>query len=154
VTTPANVVVFVQMRFVGGTGNPEDAAAYEAIRSSGSDKKVIFPRIEREPYGTTYASTVGIQNLSQSATANVTLTYYKFTYCTGASTITVSFTIAPNGSLLRNHRIGDDIPIGWCGSLVATSSNNAIAGYAQVTKMSSPLGSGDNFMAYNAVTRP
>jgi hypothetical protein len=153
VTATANVVVYVQMRFVGGTGNPEDAAAYDAVLASGVGRVIVFPRIRRQPNGTTLASAIGIQNLSTTIATTVVLNYYHNTDCSTADVLGLQFTIQPGASLLRNHRF-DDLPIGWCGSLVVSSSVTSINGYAQLKDINTAPGMGDTFMAYDAVTRP
>jgi len=154
ITAPANVVAFVQLRFVA-TG---EAAAYEAIPDGGTDTKVIIPLIaKRLPNG--FATAVTIQNLSNSP-ANVTLTY---TPSSGSPPIApISATIPANGSLIQNHRITagtgavPQLPDGWVGTLTV-SSNTPINAFVQLTFLNSinpNLPGGDNFMAHNAFTQP
>ncbi|MCL6541213.1 MAG: hypothetical protein K6T87_11655 [Roseiflexus sp.] len=153
ITASANVVAFVQMRFV----NTGEAAAYEAIPDGGTDQKVIIPLVaKRLPNG--FSTAVTIQNLSSSA-ATVTLTYTP----SSGSPITISgVTIPGNGSLIQNHRITAGIgavpqlPDGWTGTLTV-SSNTPVNAFVQLTfqKSINPnLANGDLFMAHNAFTQP
>jgi len=153
ITASANVVAFVQMRFVA-TG---EAAAYEAIPDGGTDTKVIVPLVaKRLPNG--FSTAVTIQNLSSSA-ATVTLTYTP----SSGSPITISgVTIPGNASLIQNHRIQSgpgavpQLPDGWVGTLTV-SSNTPINAFVQLTfqKSINPnLANGDLFMAHNAFTQP
>ena len=153
ITASQNVVSFVQMRFVNA-GNTASAAAYEALRTNSTDKQAIFPLIQRQPNSTSLATAVTIQNLSSTSAANVTLNYYGSSACPGSGNLSASFPIPAGGSLIRNHRIGHDIPVGWCGSLLVTSSNQPIHGFIQLTDLNSPLGAGDTLMTHNATTQP
>ncbi len=153
ITASANVVAFVQMRFI----NTGEAAAYEAIPDGGTDQKVIIPLVaKRLPNG--FSTAVTIQNLSSSA-ATVTLTYTP----SSGSPITISgVTIPANGSLIQNHRIQSgtgavtQLPDGWTGTLTV-SSNTPVNAFVQLTfqKSINPnLANGDLFMAHNAFTQP
>ena len=154
ITAPANVVAFVQMRFIA-TG---EAAAYEAIPDGGTDKKTIIPLVAKR-LANGFATAVTIQNLSNS-TANVTLTYTPSPdYGGSASPITTNTTIPANGSLIQNHRVPSGVPSlpdGWFGTLTV-SSDTPVNAFVQLTflrSINSGLPSGDNFMAHNAFTQP
>jgi hypothetical protein len=153
ITASANVVAFVQMRFVA-TG---EAAAYEAIPDGGTDTKVIIPLVaKRLPNG--FSTAVTIQNLS-SSTATVTL---KYTPSSGSPITIPNVTIPANGSLIQNHRIEagpgavPQLPNGWVGTLTV-ESNTPVNAFVQLTfqrSINPNLPRGDNFMAHNAFTQP
>lgn len=151
-----NVVSLVQMRFVNCTGCPlESAAAYEALRTNGTDKRAVFPLYQKLlPDGS--ATAVTIQNLSTSSVANVTFVY------TGSGTNcspTIAATIPAGGSLIHNHRVAsgaNSVPqlgANCSGSLIVTSSNQPIDGFIQLTN-TNIVATGDTFMAHNALTLP
>jgi hypothetical protein len=155
VDATANVVVFVQMRFIA-TG---EAAAYEGIRAGGTDAKVIIPLVaKRLPNG--FATAVTIQNLSSTG-ATVKLTYTPSADYAGSQTPLViqSTSIAGNASLIQNHRVetsisGINLPDGWFGTLVV-ESNQPVSAFVQLTflrNVNPGLPQGDNFMAHNAFT--
>jgi len=161
ITASANVVAFVQMRFVA-TG---EAAAYEAIPDGGTDTKVIVPLVAKR-LSNGFSSVVTIQNLSNSTTANVTLTYTPSPeYIAGGGSavpVTVNVNIPANASVIQNHRLQSGVnavtalPDGWVGTLTA-SSNTPINAFVQLTFLKSinpGLPGGDNFMAHNAFTQP
>ncbi|MGQ9547776.1 MAG: hypothetical protein ACUVWS_04000 [Roseiflexus sp.] len=157
ITAPANVVAFVQMRFIA-TG---EAAAYEAIPDGGTDTKTIIPLVAKR-LANGFATAVTIQNLSNS-NATVSLTYTPspdYVSAGGsANSITTSATIPANGSLIQNHRIPTAVPLlpdGWFGTLTV-QSNTPVNAFVQLTflkSINSGLPSGDNFMAHNAFTQP
>lgn len=157
VTAPGNVVSFVQMRFVGGTGNPNNAAAYEAINASGTNKTAFVPLVAKR-LANGFATAVSIQNLS-SSTATVTFRYKAG--LAGFSDSTVGpYTIAAGGSLIHNHRLPGtggtgasvhNLPDGWQGTLVV-ESDQPIDGFVQLTNYLNPAG--DTFMAHNIFTQP
>ena len=166
-----NVVVIVQMRYVGVAGN-EGAAAYEAISTSPSavtGKTMVVPLVlKRLPNG--FATVVTIQNIDLVDAAIVDLVYKpSFTECPVSScdmnhdglvneldTITVSDVNIPAGaSVQRNHRLPsgsvdaeDTLPDNWTGSLTVTSSTTNINGFVQITKYMGVVG--DTFMAHDA----
>jgi len=162
VEASADVVVFVQMRFVD-TG---EAAAYEAIKAGGTDTKVIIPLVAKR-LGNGFATAVTIQNLSTSAKAHVDLTYNPAPeyVSAGGSATAIQVTnqeIAIGGSLIHNHRITSGagsvtaLPDGWYGTLVVESSDRPIAAFVQLTflrSINSGLASGDSFMAHNGFTQ-
>jgi hypothetical protein len=134
--------------------NANNAAAYEAMPANGEKRRLTFPYIQKIPQApaTGIATGVTIQNLGGSA-ANVTYTYYN---TNGTVQTTFSCTIAANGNRIHNHRLhpedsscAPNLPYGWQGSLVVTSSNQDIDGFNQVTDTGNP--NGDHFMAYNAL---
>lgn len=151
VTAPANVVSFVQMRFIA-TG---EAAAYEAIKGSSTDKKLVVPLVAKR-LSNGFATAVTIQNLNQSAAATVTLTY---TPSSGAPIVIPNVNIPAGGSLIQNQRTINgvpELPAGWVGTLTVTS-NQPVGGFVQLSflrDINPSLPSGDNYMAHNAFTQP
>lgn len=153
VEASANVVVFVQMRFIA-TG---EAAAYEAFPVGSTDKKVFIPLVaQRLPNG--FATAVTIQNLSnEQATFN--LIYQRSPDCTvGPTSYSLSNqVVGPYASLIQNHRTGvSGLVDGWFGTLTV-ESDKPIAAFVQLTFLRSinpNLPSGDNYMAHNAFTQP
>jgi len=161
VTSAGNVVAIVQMRYVGTPNS--NAAAYEAMNASSTDKKVLVPLVAKR-LANGFATVVTIQNLSTSSDAHVTLTYvpspdYVASGGSSANIVVGPFTIPAGGSLLRNHRITSgsaaetSMPDGWYGSLTAVSSDQPIHGFVQLTNYL-PDTPGDTFMAHNAFTQP
>jgi hypothetical protein len=157
-TVTGNVVAFVQMRVLG----TQDAAAYEAMRANLTDKKVKVPLVAKR-LSNGFATALTVQNLSNSSSAHVTFTYSPSAeYVTGggsASNVVVGpVTIPPGGSAIQNHRLSSGsgsvsaLPDGWYGTVTATSSDQPIAGFVQLTVLGAT--SGDNFMAHNAFTQP
>jgi len=142
------------MRFVGGTGNSEDAAAYNGELASGPAKVIIFPLVRNRPSnGPSLATAVGIQNLTSDQWALVTLYYYAdSTNCSGEAITPISYSIQPGGSYLRNHRF-DDLPVGWGGSLVVVSNLPYINGFEQLRDINSVQGMGDTYMNVDAIAR-
>ncbi len=153
ITAGGNVVSFVSTRFVG----TPNTAAYEAINANGTDRSASFS-IVAERLNDGFATSVTIQNLNLSSPAQVTLRYYGaslFANCTATTNRgPFAFTIPAGGSLIRNHRLPgtDNLPDGWCGSLLVTSSDQPIHGFIQLSNLNNPPG--DTFMAHNAITRP
>lgn len=151
VTSTANVVSFVQMRFIA-TG---EAAAYEAIKGSSTDKKLIVPLVAKR-LANGFATAVTIQNLNGAAAADVTLTY---TPSGGAAMAPITKSIPAGGSLIQNQRTVDGVPEladGFVGTLTVTS-NQPVGGFVQLTflrAINPGLPGGDNFMAHNAFTQP
>ena len=155
ITSGYNVIALAQIRYPAG----QNASAYQAIPGNGSSKTLFFPVIEKR---LTDGSATGIlvQNLSQSSSTGLTF-YYKAS-CPGYSDVTVGpYWIGPGESLDHNHRVTGygtgtgqhNLPDGWCGSLKVVSSNEAIAGFGQLTNYLYYT-SGDTIMAYNAVAFP
>jgi hypothetical protein len=153
ITASGNIVAVVLPRFLGTSNN----AAYEAINASSTDTRVFVPLIaKRLPNG--FATTVIIQNLSQSQTANVTLTYTPGSGVTGGP-YTTSTTIAPGASLVQNQRVstfavgGTTMPEGWSGTLLVQSTNGVpISGIGQNTYINGQPG--DTYFSYNLFTTP
>jgi hypothetical protein len=156
ITSSANTVAFVQMRYSGGTGNPSDAAAYEAVNGNGTNTKVVVPLVAKR-LGNGFATAVTIQNLSATTPATVTLTY---THATNPALNMSTTTVIPAGtSLVQNQRLAGFsvgatvMPEKWQGSLTVASTNGvALDGFVQLTYVNST--SGDTFMAHNAFTLP
>ncbi len=157
-TAPANVVSFVQLRFIG-TG---EAGAYEAFKP-GTDKKLIVPLVAKR-LANGFSSVVTIQNQNRNTAANVTLTYTPSpTECQGAcAPFTVNKQIPAGGNLMQNHGIpsgNNSVPElndGWQGSLVVTS-DQPIVGFVQLRfrrDINPGLPGGDLYMAHNAFTQP
>lgn len=155
VESSANVVTFVQMRFIG-TG---EAAAYEGIRAGSTDTNVIIPLVAKR-LGNGFATAVTIQNLSTSG-ATVDLTYYPSPdYAASTTPIAINdVAIAGEASLIQNHRVSTaiaQIPEGWFGTLVV-NSDQPVHAFVQLTflrEVNAALPSGDNYMAHNAFTTP
>lgn len=156
ITSTGNTVAFVQMRYSGGTGNPSDAAAHEAINGNGTDTKVIVPLVAKR-LGNGFATAVTIQNLSATTPANVTLTYTHGT--NPALNMSTTAVIPAGASLVQNQRLAGFsvgatvMPEKWQGSLTVASTNGvALGGFVQLTYVNSSAG--DTFMAHNAFTLP
>ena len=150
-TAPGNVAAFIQMRFTG-TGGNDNAAAFEAIKGSGTDRKVIVPLVAKL-LSNGFATPVIIQNLGDSLT-NVTFTYTPNSTCQGCQSYTETLPIAANASLQKNFRLAGTgpLPSGWEGSLTVVSDSQPIDGYVQLTFAYGT--SGDNYMAHLVFTQP
>jgi hypothetical protein len=153
ISSPADVVSFVQMRYVA-TG---EAAAYEAIPGGGSETTAFIP-LAAKRLGNGFATAVTIQNLSGS-TVTMDLTYIPSPDYGGSSTPVVipDVSVGPYASLIQNHKITSGpgsvsgIPDGWYGSL-KVESDEAVASFVQmsIVKSINPgAPGGDNFMAHN-----
>ncbi|MEM2001787.1 MAG: hypothetical protein QXT77_03935 [Candidatus Methanomethylicaceae archaeon] len=153
VEASANIVAFVQMRFVT-TG---EAAAYEAFPAGSTDTKVFIPLVAQR-LANGFATAVTIQNLSNE-TATFNLTYTRSPDCTvGPETYSPSpQTVGPYASLIQNHRTGvSGLVDGWFGTLTV-HSDKPIAAFVQLTflrNINPNLPGGDNYMAHNAFTQP
>jgi hypothetical protein len=152
VTSTAQTVAFVQLRFVAG----DRAGAYEGILGTGTAKTVVIPLIARR-LSNTFASAVTIQNLDESNANNVTLSYKGALDAdpsnTAACTKSFPATIPAGGSLIQNHRVADDqansvpqIAIGCVGSLTVTG-DHAVDAFVQLDFTGQ---GGDAFMAHDA----
>lgn len=151
IETSANTIAFVQLRFMG----TDRTSAYEAIDGNSTDKRLVIPLVaKRLPNG--FATAVTIQNVSATASANVTLTYTPGSESAAPTKLTFSKTIPPGGSLIQNHRMGSShpqgvaLPDGWQGTLTVTS-DQPIAGFVQLDFLGAP---GDPYMAHVAFTKP
>lgn len=166
-TAPGDVVSFVQMRYVGGSGplfNPSNSAAYEALNASGTNKRVFVPLVAKR-LSNGFATNATIQNLS-NVTATLSLTYkpaaeYIAAGGSNADILVGPYAVAPGGSLLQNHRnpgnggTGNNVhnlPEEWLGTLVVTS-DQPIDGFVQLTYINNPLPAGDTFQAHNVFTQ-
>lgn len=156
-TSGFDSVVFVQMRYVGGS-NGNQAAAYEAIQATGTNKTVTFPLYAKR-LANGFSTAMTIQNLSTSAAANVTLTYKKGdASLPDTCNLTKQASIPAGGSLIQNHRLtggANSVPelADTCfGTLVVTSSDQPIDGFAQLTDVSGKAG--DTFMAHDGFPTP
>lgn len=153
VNASANVVAFVQMRFVA-TG---EAAAYEAFPAGSTATKVFVPLVAQR-LANGFATAVTIQNLSNE-TATFNLTYQRSPDCTvGPATYSPPpQTVGPYASLIQNHRTGvSGLTDGWFGTLTV-QSNKPVGAFVQLTFLRSinpSLPGGDNYMAHNAFTQP
>jgi len=147
--------MFVQMRFVTGSR----AGAYEGILGTGTAQTVVIPLIAKR-LANSFASAVTIQNLSESAAANVTLEYRGAIdgqpTNTAPCTATINGVIPAGGSMIENHRVPNDVAnsvpeiADLCvGSLTVTSSNQPINAFVQLDFTGQ---GGDAFMAHNAFT--
>jgi hypothetical protein len=153
ITSSGNIVAIILPRFLGTSNN----AAYEAINASSTDTRVFVPLIAKR-LANGFATTIIIQNLSQSQTANVTLTYTPGSGITGGP-YTTSATIAPGASLVQNQRLSTftvgstAMPEGWSGTLTIQSTNGVpISGIGQNTFINGQPG--DTYFAYNLFTAP
>ncbi len=151
-----NTASFVQMRVVGGTGNPEDAAAYEGIAGAGTGTKVVVPLVAKR-LGNGFATVVNIQNVSSSQNANVTLAY-KHSSGPGVD-MSTNLVIPAGTSIQENQRLsafsvgGTTMPDSWQGSLTVTSNNGVpIDAIVQLTFYTPQTG--DTLQAHNAFTLP
>lgn len=148
-TTGHDSVAFVQMRVVSGG----QAGAYEAIRADGTHKKVVVPLYAKR-LANGFASVVTIQNLSNSAPANVTLQYVGATGLAAGCSTTITAQIPAGGSLQQNHRVesgGQAVPqiSNECyGTIVVTSADQPVDGIVQLTDISGLPG--DTFQVHNA----
>jgi hypothetical protein len=159
VESSADVVAFVQMRFVD-TG---EAASYEAI-AGGADTTASIPLVAKR-LGNGFATAATIQNLNTTMTATVDITYTPAPEYVdaGGSATPLTFDnveISPGGSLIHNHRITSgagsiaDMPEGWYGTM-KVESDRAVNAFVQLTflrSINANLASGDNYMAHNAFT--
>lgn len=150
----ANIVAFVQMRFIG-TAN---AAAYEAINANGTNTKAFVPLVAKR-LSNGFATAVTIQNLSASTPANVTLTYAPSPDYGGSAANLVTTAVIPAGtSLIQNQRLSTftvgatPMPDGWFGTLSVSSTGTPIDAFVQLTFINNLPG--DTFMAHNAFTQP
>lgn len=157
VNASANVVAFVQMRFVTTLPTANEAAAYEAFPVGSTDTKAFIPLVAQR-LANGFATAVTIQNLSDE-TATFNLTYKRSPDCTvGPDTYSPpAQTVGPYASLIQNHRTGvSGLVDGWFGTLTV-QSNKPIAAFVQLTFLRSinpNLPGGDNYMAHNAFTQP
>jgi hypothetical protein len=149
VTTAADTVMFVQMRFVSGSR----AGAYEGILGTATEQRVVIPLYAKRLPSNGFASAVTIQNLSQTAAANVTLEYKGAAGSDASCTQTFSnVSIPAGGSYIQNHRTEGGVPQikdGCVGTLTVTSSNQPIDAFVQLDFLTQ---NGDPFMAHNAFT--
>ena len=121
----------------------KDVDAYSAIPHTTISRKLYFPNIRKRTNGELNgrATAVTIQNLDTEGEANITLDYYGNTGegCPDSiDHLGIQLTIEPGSNIIQNHRLPDgepDLADGWCGSLVVTSSNKAIAGFVQLTDL-------------------
>jgi hypothetical protein len=161
-----NTALFIQMRVVGkeGEGNYR-AGAYEGINMNGTNKKIVIPLYARR-LANGFVSNVTIQNLSTTATANITLAYVGNSALTNPSpaqcTVTYNRTIPPNGAQLENHRVPNNVPNSTpdipekCYGTLTVTSDQPIDAFVQLDQLDDlsppPAGrqSGDRFMAHNA----
>lgn len=155
IVAPENVVSFVQVRTVGGTGIQAEAAAYESVSASSTDTQVIAPLMTRR-LANGFVTVATIQNLT-NVTNTVTVEYIPSAPFT--TTLTFSVDIAPEGSLIQNLNTGaglpgglSALPAGWTGSMRATGAG-AVAGFVQLRNVSAGR-SGDTFMSHNMFTQP
>jgi hypothetical protein len=143
-----DTVAFVQMRVVNGA----QAGAYEAIKADGTKKKVVIPLYAKR-LANGFASVVTIQNLSETAAANVSLAYQGASGSAANCSGTVTASIPASGSLQQNHRVQSgaqavpSIGDGCFGTIVVTS-DQPIDGIVQLTDISGLPG--DTFQVHNA----
>jgi hypothetical protein len=152
-TTPQNVVAFVQYRFVSGSNARADS--YQALNANSTAKTVVIPLVAKR-LANNFASAVTIANLNAGAVANVHLDYKPASGYTGS--LVVDKVIPAGGSLIQNHRVpysasnGDSVnlPDNWQGTLTVTSSDSAINAVVQLDFLGQ---NGDPYMTHNAFTK-
>jgi hypothetical protein len=130
-------------------------AAYEATPSSSTAKTNVVPLYARR-LANGFATPVTVQNLSNSATANIEFVYKGASGTQASCTKTITAQIPPGGNLIHNHRRPDgetdsvpQIPVGCYGSLVIRSSDQPITTLMQLTNYLDET-TGDWLMAHNA----
>jgi hypothetical protein len=154
-TLSSNTVALVQMRYVGGTGNPGDAAAYEGLNADGTDTKVVVPLVAKR-LSNGFATVVNIQNLDTANPASVTLVYKHKS--NPALDLTTTKSIPAGASIQENQRLSafsvgaTVMPDSWEGSLTVTSTGAPIDAIVQLTYVNSTVG--DTFQAHGAFTLP
>jgi hypothetical protein len=167
-TAPANVVSFVQVRFVMAQGAArEEAGAYEAIKAGGTDKTVLVP-LATKRLGNGFATAITIQNMDTANDTTVDITYIPSpAYVAGGGSadniVIADVPLAAGASLIQNLRITAgansvaEVPEGWYGTMLVTSTDAAIHGFVQLTFLADinpSLAQGDNFMAHDVFTTP
>ena len=78
-TAPGTGITFVQMRYVG-RGNPANAAAYEAMPANAVARQVVLPLVQKR-LADGSATTISVQNLSQTGDATDLTFYYMAGMC-------------------------------------------------------------------------
>lgn len=157
IETPGDSVAFVQLRYIGAAYPL--GAAFNALDANGTGTTVTVPLIAKR-LSNKFATTVSIQNLSDTAPAHVTFKYVPSAESSSQTTVTVGpYTIPAGASLQHNHRLPGNggtgslvhnLPDGWTGGLTVTSSDQPIDGYVQLTYTDpSAPGGGDSYMAHN-----
>lgn len=155
VTAPANVVTFIQNRFIGQSR----ADSYQALPANGTDKKVIVPLVAKR-LTNGFATAVVIANLNPNAAATVSLSYKPAAESPSQATLDVaSVSIPAGGNLVQNQRVvyspSDpstvNLPDNWQGTLTVTSTDQPINAYVQLDFLGQP---GDPYMTHNAFTQP
>jgi hypothetical protein len=151
VTSTGAGVGFVQIRDTI-TGTAPNAAAYEMIRTTGTDRTVFVPLYMRalQTNQGTLGTAVTIQNLS-ATTANVTWNYIP----SSGAPVSCTQPIPGNSSLIHNQVTGANVCTGVAtnayGSIRITS-DQPIDGFVQIRNTTQP--NGDTFMAHNVFTTP
>lgn len=139
------MVVMIQYRYI----NSADQDAYQAVPASSTDKTVFIPLVGKR-LSNNFATTVTVQNLSESATANITITYT----ASGGSQIVRKTTIAPGSSLVKNYRLASteapEMADGWVGTMKVTS-DTPIQAYVANTNL---VTNGDQYQTYLGFTQP
>jgi hypothetical protein len=160
IESPADIVAFVQMRFVSAC----EAAAYEAIPGGGVEKTVSVSPLVAKRLANGFATAVTVQNLSETAAATVDITYTpapEYVDAGGSATplVLTDLVIPAGGSLIQNHRILSGpgavpaMPEGWYGTMLVESEDQPINGFVQLTYLrgvNPALPGGDSFMAHRA----
>lgn len=145
--TGKQVVVLIMYRYINGS----DQAAYEAVPASSTDTTVFVPLIAKR-LSNYFATAATIQNLSDTATAHITITYTPSGG--GTPVVRTGLEIAPGASLVRNFRNAatelPEITDGWQGTM-KVESDTPIAAYVANTYLTV---NGDQFMAYLGLTQP
>jgi hypothetical protein len=136
------------MRVVTG----DQAAAYEALREDEITQEVVIPLYAKR-LQSGFASSVVVQNLSDTATTTVTLTYKGSAGLLANCSLSKTEVILAGGSLIQNHRLASglnavpELGDSCFGTLVITSSNQPIGAVVQLTDFGGQAG--DTYMAHN-----
>ncbi len=153
----AAVVAFVQMRLIG----TDRAAAYEAIQGGSTARTLLIP-LAAKRLANGFATVTNIQNLSLTATANVTFTYkpspeYVASGGRGDSIVISNVAINPGASVQHNLRLSGtsapavpQLPDGWYGTCIVESANEPISGFVELTFLT---GGGDTYQAHGIFSR-
>lgn len=157
VSAPVDVVVFVQMRFVTGDPNTEEAAAYEAFPQNTTSTSTFIPLVAKR-LGNGFATAVTIQNLDLNNSATITVTYQPGQGSPSWTDTIVFSNVGPGEGVIQNHRLlggvnaVPNMPEGWFGTM-RVESDRPIASFVQLTYLKSinpNLPNGDFFAAHNA----
>ncbi len=135
------IAVLVHDRYTNNAGQ----SMYGAVPGNLTSQKVSVPLIAKR-LANGFANTVTVQNLSNTTTATLNITYIP----TGGGTpiVRTGISVDPGASYIRNFRLAatesPEMPDGWVGSMVI-ESNTPIAAFVQNTFLTIY---GDRLQAY------